>query len=184
MIVIGGSAGSLEIVLAVLSQLLGSGFPPLLIVLHRKVANDSLLAELLASKTHLTVKEAEEKEMIRMDTVYLAPADYHVLIEHDLSFSLDYSEKVHYSRPSIDVVFESAALAFGSGLTCILLSGANTDGAEGCRFAKARGATVLVQDPATASVPVMPQAVLDLNSADHVMSANELAAWINRQKIV
>jgi len=127
LLLIAGSAGSLQVVLAVLTAL-GREYPiPVLVVLHRNNVFESSLEELMASRTNLVIKEVEEKESILPGIVYLCPADYHVLVEQDHTFSLDYSERVNYSRPSIDVSMRSAADVYGSGLITLLLSGGNID---------------------------------------------------------
>ena len=131
LIAIGGSAGALQVILDLLSPLSPSLPIPILIILHRAGPSESGLEELLTVKTRLQCREVEEKEPLLPGTVYICPPDYHVLIEKDHSFSLDYSERVNYSRPSIDVSFRSAADVYGEGLICLLLSGGNADGAEG-----------------------------------------------------
>lgn len=177
--VIGGSAGSLDVVLQILGGLQQKALPPIVIVMHRKSAADSLLTDLLSHKTHMVVKEVEEKEVIQENIIYLAPADYHLLIEKDRSFSLDYSEKVNYSRPSIDVVFQSAADVYGRGLICILLSGANADGSEGFVYVQARGGTTIAQDPSTASVPYMPESAIGKDAVTQVLNIRGITDYIN-----
>jgi two-component system chemotaxis response regulator CheB len=120
----------------------------------------------------------EEKDPLHAGTIYLCPADYHVLLEKDHSFSLDYSERVHFSRPSIDVTFRSAADVFGPELICLLLSGGNADGAEGMLYAKERGGLTVVQDPATADVPYMPQQVISRMKADFIVPADEIPGFV------
>lgn len=178
-ILIGGSAGSLDVLLRMLPALHTDMHLPLVIILHRKNGNDSTLTQLLGSRTTRLVKEAEEKELLQPNTVYLAPPDYHLLFEQDRSFSLDYSEKVNYSRPSIDVSFESAADVYGPGLLCILLSGGNTDGTEGFRMVKKKGGTTVVQDPGTADVSFMPQSAISAGLADHIIPTAAIAGFIN-----
>ena len=179
LLVIGGSAGSLQVVLSLLG-VIGEDFPlPVLIVLHRNGGFESSLEELFSSRTHLPIKEVEEKDPLRAGTIYLCPADYHVLLEKDHSFSLDYSERVHFSRPSIDVTFRSAADVFGPGLICLLLSGANADGAEGMQYVQERGGLTVVQDPATADVPYMPQQVISRMKVDFIVAADEIPAFVH-----
>lgn len=179
LIVIGGSAGSLDVILKQL-PVLQRGLPvAIVLVLHRKPASEDILADLLATRTEWKVKEAEEKERILPGTIYIAPADYHLLLENDHSFSLDVSEKVNYSRPSIDITLESAAEVYGPSLLAILLSGANADGVEGMRTVKATGGACVVQDPASAEVGFMPQQAIDQVLIDKVVPADELAAFIN-----
>jgi two-component system chemotaxis response regulator CheB len=151
---------------------------PLLIIVHRNVDFESNLEELLSSKTRAIIKEVEEKEPIQPGTIYIAPADYHVLIEADHSFSLDYSEKVNFSRPSIDVSFRCAADVYGPDLVCVLLSGGNADGTEGVEYVKESGGVVVVQDPSTADVPYMPQHAISRVNVDFIVPAEELPAFI------
>ncbi len=153
LIVIGGSAGSPQVIMGILS-VIRPDFPlPVLIVLHRNGVFESSLEDLFASRTKAPIKEVEEKEPIVPGVIYIAPADYHVLIEEDLTFSLDYSERVNFSRPSIDVTFRCASDVFGADLVCLLLSGGNADGVEGLEYVKEREGIVVVQEPATAGVP-------------------------------
>jgi two-component system chemotaxis response regulator CheB len=178
LLVIGGSAGSLQVVLSLLGAIT-EGFPmPVLIVLHRNGVFESSLEDLFSSRTRLPIKEVEEKEMLRTGTIYLCPADYHVLLEKDHTFSLDYSERVHYSRPSIDVTFRSAAAAYGPGLICLLLSGGNADGVEGMQYAQERGGLTLVQEPATAEVPYMPQQAVNRMKPDFILPTAEIPGFI------
>src|SRR5215211_8157064 len=109
MVVIGGSAGSLEVVIRIVSVLPANVTTSFVIIIHRKNSADSILQNLLSTKTKLSVKEVEDKEKIYPGTIYLAPPDYHLLFEDQSAFSLDISEKIHYSRPSIDVTFDSAS---------------------------------------------------------------------------
>lgn len=179
LLVIGGSAGSLEVLLQVLPQLRRDLPFPVVVVMHRKNSPESTLEELLNSKTALDVKEAGDKEALHNGVVYIAPADYHLLVEKNGMLSLDASEKINYCRPAIDITFETAADSFGEKLVCLLLSGANADGAAGLRNAAAAGATVYVQDPASADVPYMPQAGLAAVKAARILSIAQLPAVIN-----
>ncbi len=178
-LVIGGSAGSLDVLLNVLPYIHpGIGFP-IIIVVHRKQGSDFLLIDLLKGKTSLQVKEIEEKEPALAGFIYIAPSDYHLLIEKEHTFSLDYSEKVNYSRPSIDVTFQSAAEVYGKKLACLLLSGSNADGVNGLKVVKFYGGEALVQDPATASVSYMPASAIAQLPVDHVLKIEEIATYIN-----
>jgi two-component system, chemotaxis family, protein-glutamate methylesterase/glutaminase len=178
LLVIGGSAGSLEVIMQLLPGLDRRNGLAVVIVLHRK-SNESVLVDLLSDITLWTVKEVEEKDSIEPGVIYLAPADYHLLIEKDWTFSLDFSEKVNYSRPSIDVTFESAADVFGPALVCLLLSGANADGTAGMRLVKKMGGLALVQDPLDAAVSYMPQQAIDSMKVDKIVKAAEMAVLIN-----
>jgi two-component system chemotaxis response regulator CheB len=179
LLVIGGSAGSLQVILSLLA-VIGEDFPmPVLIVLHRNGGFESNLEELFSLRTNLPIREVEEKDQLRAGTIYLCPADYHVLLEKDHSFSLDYSERVHFSRPSIDVIFRSAADIFGPGLVCLLLSGANADGTEGMQYVQEKGGLTIVQDPATADVPYMPQQAISRMKVDFIIPTDEIPGFIH-----
>ncbi len=179
-IIIGGSSGSLKVILELLDLLRTDFNIPMLFVFHRSNQKESLLTELLSSKTNLTVKEVEEKEYIVPGKIYIAPQDYHVLVESDKSFSLDYSEKIHFSRPSIDVSFKSGAEVYRKGLLCILLSGANADGAEGLEKVKFNNGITIVQDPEEADVPYMPQQALLKKGIDYTLNTSQIAEFLNR----
>ena len=169
MIIIGGSAGSLQVVFYLLGNCPPDFDIPIVIVLHRDPQGISRLAELLATKTTLAVKEIEDKEPIEKGCVYVCPPDYHTLFEDDQGFSLDYSEKINFSRPSIDVTFKSGADVFGKELVCILLSGANADGAEGLRYVREHHGITIVHTPQEAEVSYMPEQALLQGKADHVL---------------
>ena len=177
LLIIGGSAGSLEVLIRLLPRLQELKEVAVVIVMHRK-AGESLLVQLLAEKTSWLVKEAEEKESINSGTIYVAPPDYHLLFEKDKTFSLDFSEKVHYSRPSIDVSFESVADAWGASVIAVLLSGANADGAEGLDQVRKAGGVTIVQDPKEASVSYMPQQAIDNFQVDYIANTDAMAAII------
>lgn len=179
LVVIGGSAGSMEVILGILAGLKRTLTLAIVIVLHRKKNGESLLVDLFSSRTSLVVKEAEEKEKILPGHIYIAPADYHLLIEKDFTFSLDFSEKVHYSRPSIDVTFETAAEAYGESLICILLSGANADGALGVKKAKDAKGLTMVQNPEDAEVSFMPAQAIAIAQVDLIVNGAEIGAIIN-----
>jgi len=178
--VIGGSAGGLQPILTLLPGLAVSIPAAILIVLHRQSHYESLLTELLSARCGLPVVEAAEKEPLQPATVYIAPADYHLLIETNHTLSLDDSEKVNFSRPSIDVTFTSAALAYGSSMTALLLSGANIDGTEGLIDVHNAGGTTAVQDPASAEVDYMPKQAILHAPVDVILQPHEMAAFINR----
>ncbi|NII84468.1 MULTISPECIES: chemotaxis protein CheB [unclassified Pedobacter] len=179
-LIIGGSAGSLDVLLEIFPALRNDISFPIVLVVHRKASNQSLLTDLLKSRTTLTVSEAEEKEFLNAGKVFIAPADYHMLIEEDQSISLDYSEKVNYSRPSIDVTFQSAAEVFKEKLVCILLSGSNADGVEGLKSVNNYSGRVVIQNPRTAIMPYMPQQAV-LNVEPHIiLDSYDMANYINK----
>jgi len=178
-VIIGGSAGSLEVLMKVLPRLNRISTFALVIVLHRKNSEDSTLEELIALKTTIPVKEVEDKTAFLPGFIYVAPSDYHLLFESHNQLSLDTSEKVNYSRPSIDVSFESAAEVYGPLLTGILLSGANSDGTNGLQVIKQQSGTVVIQHPDSAEMPYMPRVALENNSPDFVLNVEELLGYIN-----
>lgn len=159
-VVIGASAGGVQALLTLFSGLPDGFRLPMVAVLHLPAGRDSQLAEIFQHRLAMKVHEAADKESIAPGTLYFAPPDYHLLVEKDRSFSLSYEAPVHYSRPSIDVLMESAADAYGPGLAGILLTGANVDGAAGLARISQRGGLTVVQDPAEAEVATMPQAAI------------------------
>lgn len=175
---IGGSAGSLDVLLKLLPRLPHQPGFAIVIILHRN-NTESVLAQVLGEKTTWPVQEAEEKQPILPNNIYTAPADYHLLIENDKTFSLDFSEKIHFSRPAIDATLETGAHAYRSAAAALILSGANADGAEGIRQIKARGGLTMVQDPAQASVPFMPQNALLTGIVDHVLNMDAIIGIVN-----
>jgi two-component system chemotaxis response regulator CheB len=173
--VVGGvSAGGMDALKLLLGLIQSDFSPAMVIVQHLHPEQDDFLVEHLGHACRLPVKEAEEKEVVRGGTVYLAPANYHLLIEMDKTFSLCSGEKVNFSRPSIDVLFETAAEAYGAHLIGIILTGANKDGAAGLRRIKESGGLAIVQDPATAEYPAMPLAALEETHVDHVMDIDRI----------
>lgn len=159
-IVIGASAGAIQALSRILPALPEDFSIPVLVVVHIPADRADLLAPLFQGRCRLTVKEAEDKEPIRPGFVYFGPSDYHLLVEADRTVSLSSDEPVLYSRPSIDVLFESAADAYGEGLVGVILTGANEDGADGLWAIAAAGGVALVEDPAEAFAPAMPSAAL------------------------
>ncbi|MFQ5866186.1 MAG: chemotaxis protein CheB [bacterium] len=182
MVVIGVSAGGSESLRIILSALPGDFLLSIVIVQHLHPNSDNFLACYLNEKSELTVKEADEKESIKAGMVYIAPPNYHLLIEEDKTFSLSISERVNYARPSIDVLFETAADAYGSNLIGIILTGANHDGSQGLKRIKERGGLTIVQDPKTAEVDSMPKAAMAATEVDHVLPLEQIALFL--QKIV
>ncbi|KAF2395053.1 chemotaxis protein CheB [Pseudomonas sp. NPDC087342] len=168
-IVIGASAGGVEALLNILSPLREGFVLPIIVVLHLPDERRSQLAEVFARRVALPVLEAVDKTLVEAGTLYFAAPGYHLSVEQDRSFSLSLEDRVHYSRPSIDFLFESAADAYGSALAAVLLTGANRDGASGLAQVKHRGGFTVVQDPDEAQVSTMPQAALDLHQPDHIL---------------
>jgi len=168
-IVIGASAGGLTALTQILPKL-PHPFPQAVVVVqHLHPESGEYMVEFLKQRCLLPVKEAEDKESVLPGVIYVAGARYHLLIERDRTFSLSVDDKVNYARPSIDVLFESAAATYGPKLIGVVLSGANADGTAGLAAIKARGGLAVVQDPATAEASFMPQAALDGTAVDHVL---------------
>jgi two-component system chemotaxis response regulator CheB len=178
-VVIGGSAGSLEVLRPLVRELPRELPCPVVIVIHLP-AHSSGLAELLGAETALRVKQAEDKEPIVAGTVYIAPPSYHLLIESQLTFALSVDAPVHFSRPSIDVLFETACDVFGAGLVGVLLSGASEDGAAGLQEIHAAGGTTIVQSPLSAEVAIMPAAALALFEPTYIWSPNDIASGLTK----
>ena len=177
-IVIGTSAGGLN-ALTTLLKVLPAEYPlPIIVVQHRAKDQRTLLEEILQQKCRMRVKQADEKESILGGTVYIAPPDYHLLLEENRTFSLSFDEPVIYSRPSIDVLFESAAVAYGDRLIGIVLSGASADGADGMTVIKKHGGRTIVQNPSEADFAVMPRASLDTRKIDHVWKLDEIGNFL------
>ncbi|MCJ8209072.1 chemotaxis protein CheB [Mucilaginibacter sp. RS28] len=179
LVVIGGSAGSLPVIMFILQHLKPTLRIPVVVVLHRKSDSDSSLSTLMAHRAKLVVKEADDKDPIIPGMIYLAPPDYHLLVERDKHFSLDDSEKINYSRPSIDVTFESAAEAYGKGTVGILLSGANADGVDGLQVIQEHGGIIAVQDPSSAQVPYMPQAAVNQLKVERILGIQDIPGFID-----
>jgi len=181
-VVIGASAGAVE-ALSVLLPALPRGYPlAILIVIHLPPDKKSVMAEIMSAKCALPVKEAEDKESIAGGTIYFAPPDYHLLVEADKSLSLSSEEPVLFSRPSIDILFETAADAYGAELIGIILSGANEDGARGLKAVLDAGGAVVVQQPELAYASAMPLAALEACPDAIALSLEQIASYL--QKVV
>jgi two-component system, chemotaxis family, protein-glutamate methylesterase/glutaminase len=177
-VVIGASAGALEVLSNLLPALPSDYRLPILIVVHLPPDNTSLFAELFRARCAIRVREAEDKEPIEPGVVYFAPPDYHLLVEEDKRLSLSDDEPVLFSRPSIDVLFESAADAYGGGLIGVVLTGANSDGANGLKAVVEAGGVALVQSPGSAYAVAMPEAAIAACPAARVLPVNEIAAYL------
>lgn len=179
LIVIGGSLGGLK-ALSTIFQGLAPAFPvPIAVVQHRHKDSGPMLREFLQRYTSLIIRDVEDQDEITSGIIYLAPANYHLLVEQH-HFVLSTDEPVSFARPSIDVLFESAADAYGSGTLAVVLTGANQDGAAGAAIVKQRGGRVIVQNPAEAASPVMPQAALTRTQVDAILSAPAIAKRLNQ----
>jgi two-component system chemotaxis response regulator CheB len=176
-VVVGTSWGGLSALRELIVGLPGSLGLPVVVIQHRHKQSDHLLTTLLQDETSLCVCEVEDKAPMTAGNVYVAPADYHLLVEPGF-FSLSMDEPVRFSRPSIDVTFESAADAYGARTVGVVLTGANADGSIGLRRIVSRGGLALVQSPATAESPTMPQAAIKAVPEARVLTIAEIAAAI------
>lgn len=171
------SAGGFKILFDML-QSLASGLPvAVVVIIHRNAKYETNIEASMATKCRIVTKMAEEKEPIRPGFAYFAPPGYHLLIEPDHSLSLDISEPVNFSRPSIDVTMQSAADVYGAGTAAVLLSGANQDGALGLQGIQRAGGLCIVQDPEDAEMKTMPAAAINLGVADMVLRNEELITF-------
>ncbi|MFJ5297850.1 chemotaxis protein CheB [Pseudomonas sp. NPDC088368] len=168
-IVIGASAGGVEALLKIFRPLRKGFKLPIVAVLHLPDERRSLLAEVFAAQLAIPVKEADDKESIAPGTLYFAGPGYHLSVEADKTFSFSQEERVYHSRPSIDILFESAADAYDARLAGVLLTGANNDGAKGMARIKEYGGLTVVQDPADALARTMPDAALALHTPDFLL---------------
>ena len=174
-VAIGASLGGLDAVRALLRNIPEDFTAPIVVAQHRMNDPDGLLVDLLAGQSRLPVSEPDDKEPILCGHVYVAPPDYHLIVERGY-FALSTDEAVCHARPSIDVLFESVALSYGPLAIAVVLTGSSRDGAEGARAVKAAGGRVLVQDPRTAWSPVAPKAVLATTAVDAVLDIDGLGA--------
>jgi two-component system chemotaxis response regulator CheB len=177
-VVIGASAGAVQALLAILPALPASFATSVLVVVHIPPDRENMLVPLLQSKCRITVKEAEDKEPMEDGVVYFAPSDYHLLVEKDRCLALSTDEAVNFSRPSIDVLFESAADAFGADLVGVILTGANHDGAAGLRKIHAAGGVVIVQDRKEAYATAMPDAALRACPSANTMTIDAITTYL------
>ena len=177
-IVIGTSAGGVEALSVVLPALPADTQAAVFVVLHLPRDRPSLLVDIFRRKTALRVQEAQDKEPVEPGTVYFAPSDYHLLLDPGPQLALSVDDLVHHSRPSIDVLFQSAADLYAERLLGVILTGANEDGAEGLAAVHDAGGVTVVQEPSTAQSPQMVNAALKLRRADHVMPLAGIAALL------
>ncbi len=176
-IVVGGSAGAIDALTIILPALPADFAIPLALALHVSPREPSHLARVLGARCALPVREADDKEPIEAG-VYLAAPDYHLLVESSRCFSLSVDDPVHFSRPSIDVLFESAAEVYGPELAAVLLSGANDDGARGLARVRQAGGITIAQSPDSATMATMPQSALALGCVDHMLAPAAIGPFL------
>jgi two-component system chemotaxis response regulator CheB len=175
LVVIGASAGGVAALNDILPRL-PPIFPlPVVVVVHQPASQQSLLADLFGRKCRLPVLEALDKAPAKAGHIFFSPPDYHLMVERDLTFVLSVDEPVNFSRPSIDVLLESAAAAVGRQLLAIILTGNNSDGARGLRAVREAGGVGWVQSPESAQAASMPRSAIDLAGADGIFTLSEIA---------
>lgn len=177
-VVIGGSAGAMQALPIILEQLPETFYLPVVAVLHRLESGSGYLCQYLVQRCALPVMEIEDKQRVKPGHIYIAPAGYHVLLEVGGYFSLSIDPKVNYSRPSIDVLFESAVDVYADRLVGIILTGANSDGSRGIRMINEAGGLTIVQRPETALSDYMPKAALKATNIDKVLDPQEIGFFL------
>jgi two-component system chemotaxis response regulator CheB len=177
--IIGGSAGSFRVVIRLLEKLRGNIPIPVFLCLHRLKVVRHGFEETLANLSTLPLREPFDKEEIRDGYIYLAPANYHMLIENPATIALSIDATIQYSRPSIDIGFASAAAVYGPGLLSILLSGANQDGTLGIAAVRQHGGYTIVQDPADCEIATMCESAIKLTIPDQILTVSEMIEFVS-----
>jgi two-component system, chemotaxis family, protein-glutamate methylesterase/glutaminase len=177
-IVIGGSAGSFQGIVKILSHLPDDFELPIIMCLHRLKHVRNGFVEALSIKSVKPIEEPHDKQGIKKRKVYLAPANYHMMIELGNTFALSTDEMVNNSRPSIDITFSTAAYVYKSKLVCILLSGANRDGAWGVKKVKEWGGLTIVQDPKECLMSTMPNAAIEMSEINYILTIDEIIRFL------
>ena len=179
-IVVGCSLGGMQALQVILAGLPDDFCIPIAVVQHRHRRSDEGLPAFLRRSSKMAVVDVQDKQWIKPGTVYLAPANYHLLVEKGV-FNLSVDDAVRHSRPSVDVLFESAADAYGACVIGLVLTGSNIDGTRGAERIKRRGGIVLAQDPATAEAPEMPQGVIDAGVVDQILPLQDIAPYLDEK---
>ena len=174
-LVIGASAGGFDAISAILMDLKKDFNVPILIVQHLSARSDNYMVTHLNEICKINVVEAKEKEKVHSGYAYVAPPNYHLLVEQDETLSLTVEPRVNYARPSIDILFETAANVYGNGLIGVILSGANSDGSKGLKRIVELGGLAIVQDPKTAAVSSMPMAAIAITKVDYILELREIS---------
>ena len=177
-VAIGASVGGIQAVSTILTGLKAGFFPPVLLAQHVHKTQDDYMVTSYNAETVFLVREAEDKMRIMPSTVYIAPPDYHMLVEQQRTLALSMDEKVNFCRPSIDVLFESAAIVYGAALVAIILTGANNDGAMGIKTVKRYGGITVAQNPETAVFSEMPLCAVKTGCVDHILELEDIAGFL------
>ncbi len=178
-VVVGASAGGVDALKYVLPSFKTPSDYAVMVVLHLPAKGPNLIPSLFESICDFKIKEAESGELCEAQTIYIAPPDYHLSLERDATLSLSNEPALNFSRPSIDVLFESAAFSQQDKITGVLLTGANQDGAKGIALIHKEGGTTLVQDPKSAEYPAMPQAALEIIKPTHILNLDQLKNFLS-----
>lgn len=173
-LLLGGSAGSFKLMFRAVKSFPVALNKAVIIIIHRKKNFTSDIEKLFAENSRMLMREIQDKDPIDRNVVYIAPPNYHTLIEVEKYFSLDVSDAVWFSKPSIDVTFESAADVYSNRCTAILFSGANQDGAAGLLELRNKGALTIVQHPSDAEMAEMPNSAIEINGAEYILHDNEI----------
>lgn len=177
-IVIGVSTGGMAALDTILPHLRADCDLAVIVVQHEHPTSDDFLTRYLDEKCLLKVKRADDKEDIAPGVIYIAPPNYHLMVEENRTFALSIDEPFNYARPSIDVLFEAAADVYGANLVGVVLTGASADGSRGIGKIKERGGLAIVQDPETAEVQTMPRAAINANHVDHILPLGEIGPFL------
>lgn len=178
-VVIGSSAGAVDALKSILPAVPRGAIAAVVVVVHLPASGPNLFPTILGPICSVPVVEVEDKMPLSSGTIYFAPSDYHVLVERDLTLAVSYDEPVNFSRPSIDVLFESAADALGVRLCGVVLTGASADGAIGLRAIEESGGLCLVQEPNSAEAEAMPRAAQKAAKSAKVLPLSEIAQWLS-----
>jgi len=177
-IVIGGSAGSISAMNYLVPAIPATISIPIVVALHTMKGGDNFFLERLKTSAGVKVAEAHDKALLLPGTIYFAPPDYHLLIEYNRHLSLSCDPEVTFSRPSIDVLFESASRVYREHLTGVLLTGGGCDGVSGLKSIRALGGTIVVENPSTANTPFLPENALKELNADYILTLEEISEFI------
>jgi two-component system chemotaxis response regulator CheB len=177
-IVIGGSAGSFPVVMKILNNIPKNINMPLIFCLHRLKHVRHGVVEALGTRSVIPVVEPNDKDPVKNGIAYIAPANYHMMVELNCTFALSTEDMVNYSRPAIDLTFDTVSYAYREKLIAIILSGANSDGAKGMKIAKSRGALTIVQHPDEATIKTMPESALKATNVDKLFTSDEIVKFL------
>ena len=179
-VVIGASAGGLSALEVILRGLDADINIPIVIVQHLSPDSGDAIVNLLKKYSNIVLSEPEDKEILKCNHIYLAPADYHVMIEKNRTISLNLGPKENFCRPSIDVLFETASEVFFEKTLGVILTGANKDGTKGCIAIKKFSGIVIAQEPTEALISVMPLGPIEAGVVDYVLTLKEISKMLNR----